>query len=340
MSIPVPAPDQPIRRGQSLRVWVVTSSIVLLLATGGLIWWFGSWSDPGFIEYPMLHPTDIPTTVAVAPNGAIWFTIDFSDAIGLLRNGKIERLPKGTQNLEPMGLAVASDGSAWYTDSPARLISRISQSGEITSFPLSTPIARLGRIAVAPDGSVWFAESTSYSITRLKEGEFTRYVIESVRGGPFGVTVDAQGTAWATLQSGNALVRISPSGEMTEIEVPTRASSPSDIAVDATGAVWFLEFRTDKIGRYADGRFAEFPVPSNEKAGLAGLTVAPDGSVWFGMLRTHSLGRLHNGVFKKFRLPRPDARPYSVAADAAGNIWYTDISGWLGMLPADQAKVN
>jgi hypothetical protein len=29
-----------------------------------------------------------------------------------------------------------------------------------------------------------------------------------------------------------------------------------------------------------------------------------------------------------------------VAVDAAGNVWYTDISGWLGMLPADRARCH
>jgi len=147
----------------------------------------------------MLRSTDIPTAVAVAPDGAVWFTIEFSDAIGLWRNGTIERLPKGAQNLEPLGLAVAADGSAWYTDATARAIAHISRSGEISTFPLSTPIAKLGRLTVAPDGAVWFAESTAYSITRLKDTTFTRYTIESVRGGPYGVAVDVHGTVWATL---------------------------------------------------------------------------------------------------------------------------------------------
>jgi virginiamycin B lyase len=336
MSGPVPTPDQAVRRARPLPVWGIAASAALVLGIGVIVWRFGLRFDPGFVEYPMLHSTDIPTTVAVAPDGAVWFTIEFSNAIGLWRNGKIERLTKGMQNLEPIGLAVAADGSAWYTDSTERAISRISRSGEITSFPLSTPIAKLGRLAVAPDASVWFAESTSYSVTRLKDGGFTRYVIESGPGSPYGVAVDAHGTVWATLQNANKLVRISQ-GEMTEIEVPTHASLPTDIAVDAAGAVWFLEFRANKIGRYAEGRFTEFQVPGDEKAALTGLAVTPDGAVWFGMLRAHSLGRLRHGSVKTFHLPRSDARPYSVAADVAGNVWYADISGWLGTLPADRA---
>lgn len=340
MNEPVSIPYQLVRRSQSLPTWVIAAFIALLLGVGILIWGFGFFSNPGFIEYPMLRPTDIPTAIAVAPNGAVWFTIEFSDVIGLLRNGKIERIPKGSQNLVPVGLGVAADGSAWFTDVQARAISNISQSGKLISFPLSTPLVRLGKLAVAPDGTVWFAEPTAYSITRLKDGQFKRYELESARGDPYGVAVDAQGTVWATLQSANKLVRISPDGKLTEIEVPTRGSTPTEIAVDATGAVWFTEFRTNKIGRYANGQFTEFQAPGDERSGITGLAIAPDGSVWFGMLRRHSLVRLHNGVLKEFPLPRRDARPYNLAVDATGNVWYTDISGWIGMLPADQAKVG
>ncbi len=55
------------------------------------------------------------------------------------------------------------------------------------------------------------------------------------------------------------------------------------------------------------------------------------------MLRKGSLGRLKDGKVVEFRLPRVDARPYSVAVDRQGNVWYADISGYVGMLPASQA---
>jgi len=326
--------------GRRRRRWLIAAAVVAMAGAALLAWRFGPWWRAGFVEHPMPSASDIPTAVAVGPDGTVWFTIEFSDAIGILRNGKIEKLPKGKLNVEPMGLAVAADGAAWYTDSPARSISRITADGSITSFPLtSNPIAKLNRLALGPDGAVWFADSTALSVTRLRDGVFTPHVLQSFRPNPYGVAVDAQGTVWATLQGAGKLARITPDGEVTEIDIPTRASGPSDIAVDGSGAVWFLEFRTNKVGRYADGRFTEFPVPT-AKAALTGLAVAPDGSVWFGELRVPALGRLHAGVFTEFKLPRADARPFSVAVDGAGNVWYTDLHGWLGRLPAERARAR
>jgi virginiamycin B lyase len=289
------------------------------------------------IEFAMLEPRDTPTAVAVGPDDTVWFTIDFANAIGRIRDGKIERLTEPGTNLEPVGLTVAADGAAWYTDAAARQIQRISPGGEINSFALDTPIVKLGKIAAAADGSLWFAEATAYSITRLRNGKLKRHVVDSIRAEPYGVAVAPDGTIWATLRAGNQLLRITPDGAMKAFDIPTRGSSPTDVAVDSQGAVWFLEFRGNKVGRYAAGRFEEFPVGEGPTAGLTGLAVTADGTVWFAMLRQGSLGRLRDGRIERFRLPRESARPYSVAIDGEGNVWYADITGFVGKLPAAQA---
>jgi streptogramin lyase len=43
-------------------------------------------------------------------------------------------------------------------------------------------------------------------------------------------------------------------------------------------------------------------------------------------------------VVTEFALPRRDARPFGVAVDPAGNVWYTDLTGWLGRLAAERAR--
>lgn len=322
----------PIRLFLQAHRRVVLLAIVLFgLAVAALAVWrpFGP-HNAKFIDYPMTVSTDIPTAVAVAADGSVWFSIDFSDAVGVVRAGKVERFVKASRSTEPIGIAVDTGGKVWVTDAASVSIVGVSPAGEFQSVTLGTPIARLGRMAAAPDGSVWFAEASAYSITRLKNGELTRHEIASVRGGPYGVAVGADGTVWATLQGANALLRIAADGKISEHEIPTPGVSPTDVAVDAAGTVWFLEFRTDRIGKFQDGKFGELALPE-AKLGLTGLAVAPDGAVWFGMLRKGSIGRLRDGKVAEFKLPRERARPYSVAVDKSGNVWYADISGFVGM---------
>lgn len=310
----------------------------LLAVAGAAAYW--AWpSGPRratVVDYAMAVETDIPTALAIAPDGNVWFSIDFSDAVGVVRGGKVERISKGSRSTEPIGIAVDTRGKVWVTDAAAGAVVSVAPGGAVETVKLGTPIARLGRMAAAPDGSVWFAESTSYSITRLKDGVLKRHVVDSVRGGPYGVAVAPDGAIWATLQSANSLLRIAPDGSMGEHEIPSPGVSPTDVAVDGAGTVWFLQFRTDRIGRFKAGRFDEIAL-GDAKVGLTGLAAAPNGAVWFGMLRKGSLGRLRDGQLAEFKLPRERARPYSVAVDPAGNVWYADISGSVGMLPAVEA---
>ena len=315
-----------------------TRAAVLGIAVlaGGALLAMRAVSQQKFVEYRMGEPQDAPIAIAAGPDGSVWFTIDHAGTIGRVRNGHVEQLPTSNRNVEPLGLAVADDGSAWYTDLAARAIAHISTVGEIARFALDTPITRLGRLAIAPDGAAWFADSTGYGLTRLKDGVFTRYQIESARGGPYGVAVTADGTVWATLQNGNQLLQLAADGTSGTFDLPRGGTVPTDVAVGSGGSVWFLQFRANRIGRFMDGQFSDVEV-GGENAGLSGIAVAPNDDVWFGMLRRASLGRLRNGHIAVFALPRDNARPFSVAVYRGGNVWYADISGFVGMLPARHA---
>ena len=200
----------PAPRRRWLRALAVAA--VLVVAFGAAFWLRGAWVARGFTEYRMLARTDIPTAVAIGPDGTVWFTIEFSDAIGILRNGRIERIHKGKPNFEPLGLAVDAGGTAWYTDGPQRMVGRVTPDGAITAFALSTPVVKLAGLAIAPDGAVWFAEETAFSLTRLKDGVFTPHEVGSLGAAPFGVAVGPDGTVWGTIPAANRLVRLPPLG--------------------------------------------------------------------------------------------------------------------------------
>jgi virginiamycin B lyase len=325
------------RLGRPLLLVAAGATLAAIVAVAAFLVLLPSGPTGHFVEYPVQGGVKMPTAIATGQDGTVWFSIDLSDVIGRLRGGRIEFLPTGIKAVEPIGLAAAPDGSAWFTDNAAHSISRVAASGEVTRIPLDTPSVRLGRLAVGGNGAVWFAEETGYSISEIRDGKVIRHLYESPRGGPYGVAVAPDGTAWASLQSGNQIVRFGTDGVVKAFDLPIAASVPSDVAIGPDGAVWFLEYRSNAIGRLAGDAIQEFPI-GERAAGLSGLAVAPDGAVWFGMLREGSLGRLRNGQFVRFRLPRSHARPYTIATDRDGNVWYADITGFIGMLPARDAQ--
>jgi virginiamycin B lyase len=317
--------------------FVAPGLVALVGASAVVVGFLRSTAAPEPVEQRLPDSQDIPAVVAIGPDGAIWFTLESSDALGVLSAGQIRKVPRGGETIEALGLAVAANGDAWFTDITGQSIGRIAPDGSREIVPVPGPLAQLGRLAVAPDGAVWFADSWANSITRLNGGQLTPYPARQPNAAPFGVAVDRGGTVWATLQVANRLARIDPDGTYTEIELPTRGANPSDIAVDATGGVWFTELRANKIGHFFDGRFEEFAM-LGEAVGLTSLAVAPDGGVWFAELRRQRLGRLRHGSIVEFALPRDTARPFGVAVADSGDVWYTDLSGWLGQLPAQRAR--
>jgi virginiamycin B lyase len=317
-------------------------TVLAILVLGGVAFAWKSMAGLGVAptEYRLPGAQDIPAVIAIAPDGAIWFTLESSDALGVLRDGEIRKFSRGGgETIEALGLAVDSSGGAWFTDISGQSIGHVAPDGARESVRIPGPLAQLGRLAMAPDGAVWFADSWGNSFTRAMEGRLTPYPIRETNAAPFGVVVDDHGTMWGTLQVANKLVRIDPDGTYSELDVPTRNSTPTDIAVDGSGGVWFTELRSNRIGHFAAGRFDEFDVPS-EAAGLTSLAVAPDGSVWFTELRHQKLARLRNGSFAEWALPRPNARPFGVGVDGRGDVWYTDLSGWVGKLPAERARAD
>jgi len=76
------------------------------LVVAGLAWM--PTRAPTFVEHRMSDPQDAPIAIAAAKDGTIWFTIDHADAIGRIRDGRVERLPTQGRNMEPIGLAVAA----------------------------------------------------------------------------------------------------------------------------------------------------------------------------------------------------------------------------------------
>jgi streptogramin lyase len=133
------------------RTMLFALALIVATVVAGAGWYGLRPSVPNVVEYKMLEQRDIPTALAVAPDGTVWFTIDFSNAVGRLRNGKIERLPKQSNNVDALGIGVDANGNAWFADAPAIAILRISPGGELKSF-LRYPIARLGRLAVRRTG--------------------------------------------------------------------------------------------------------------------------------------------------------------------------------------------
>jgi virginiamycin B lyase len=74
-------------------------------------------------------------------------------------SGKLSEVTVPTAGSGPAGIAVARDGTVWFTELKGNAIGRIDPAtGAVREFPIPTKNAQPDGIAVGPDGRVWFAE--------------------------------------------------------------------------------------------------------------------------------------------------------------------------------------
>ena len=224
-------------------------SLALALALAAIIgaaiyvWRSGNAGADDFQEFNLTETDETPVAIATAPDGAVWFTLESSDSLGRVRDGRVERIPKGTESIEPLGLAVDAAGHAWFTEAPKRDASRAPR--RRVASPRSGSRRRwrdCGRLTVAPDGAVWFAEPSLMSVTRLKDGRFDRHVvatltaIASTEAAPFAVAVAPDGAVWATLPGANKLLRLA-AGSVAH-------TAPSGATATAKGAARWRRSRS------------------------------------------------------------------------------------------------
>lgn len=244
--------------------------------------------------FPMPVPDSGPTTLAVGPEGDIWFTLSSANAIGRMKpNGAglaYYYLP--TAESSPRIISLGSDGNLWFSQHNAGQIGRITPAGEITEFSFSTPGSQPRAIALGSDGNIWVG-----------------------------------------LFAAGSIARVTPAGEITEFDIPTEDSGPRALASGPDGNVWFSEFKAGKIGRITpDGEIIEFDLPRPDR-GPGDITTGTDGNLWFVELSGtidgisadgNRVGRITpGGDIREFDIPSEDGTPINIAVGPDRNVWYT-----------------
>lgn len=274
-------------------------------------------SPNGIITGGAFLPEGYPTDIARGVSSDMWFTDDAKPPeedshIGRITPaGAVEEFPIPNGEAKPfdeaiegpIAIAMGADRNMWFTDGrPNRenkiFIGRITAAGSIKEFPIP--------LGDQPDLPVY-----SY---------------------PYGIAQGADGNMWFTDQGHNEegrnlIGRITPTGAIAEFPIPTPNSGPTAIALGSDGNMWFTEARSSKIGSITPaGYVTEYPVPSISGA-LNGIVAGGDGYMWYtGGSATNALGWIApDGAVRTLSSTAiGGASPWSLAAGANDQIWFTD----------------
>ena len=234
-----------IDRDAEGRTWVVLGQPKrLAMAVGDTGW--RSW-DVGMY----------PHSLAVAPDGRVWF------------NGHFSREPELIGYVDP-----ARDTVVTHAVPPHPALA----GGPGGPIPYE--------IRAAPDGRIWLGELQGNRLVAFTPatGKFQTFTMPTPHSGPRRFDVDAKGILWIPAYSANQLVRLDPAtGAFSEIPLPVRDAVPYVTRVDPRdGAIWIGTSAADALLRYrpASRKFDIYPLPSRG-ALVRHLAVDPkSGAVW------------------------------------------------------------
>lgn len=109
-----------------------------------------------------------PWGVAIARDGAVWFTEQNGNAVGRIgTDGQIKRFRIPTPEAVPRGIAAGPDGAMWFTEFGANQIGRVDAAGKIREYRIPTRNAGPQTIAAGAGNAMWFTEMLANKVGRI-----------------------------------------------------------------------------------------------------------------------------------------------------------------------------
>jgi virginiamycin B lyase len=142
--------------------------------------------------------------------------------------------------------------------------------------------------------------------------------------------VAPDGRVWFVGQAGNYVAVLEPhSGEFKRFEIDP-GTHPHNLIVDRKGVVWYSGNRNGMIGKLdpATGSITRYPMPAPDLRDPHTMVFdRTEENIWFTAQQSNYVGRLNTrtGKIDVVKLATPNARPYGIAVDTKGRVWFNQF---------------
>ncbi|MEW6475923.1 MAG: hypothetical protein AB1679_27005 [Actinomycetota bacterium] len=317
-------------------------------------------AGPTVTDFPLSAAGGRPSELAVAADGAVWFTDPGTGAVGRLAPDGSTRMFPVSAGRQAASIAVGPTGDIWFTmyafssprsapDAPPPpppgppAIGRISVAdGTVAEFPLPPSSVNPADpffesmprgIVAGPDGAMWFTETNAGRIGRITaDGTITEYPLSDRHVSPDGIILGADGALWFHETSAGRIGRIDPATKAiteTPIQRPNAGSAmewggAGPLVRGPDEGLWFGDWTRAVFRVTADGRLTRFSV-APPADGIRSIVAGPDGQLWFADQRTPALFRMTTaGVVSRLWTPPGAPKAWEsfggMAADG-GSVW-------------------
>ncbi|MFO0951659.1 MAG: Ig-like domain repeat protein [Isosphaeraceae bacterium] len=257
-----------------------------------------------------------------------------------------ESPPVPTADAAPFGLAVAPDGTVYFTEYLGNKIGKyVPSTATFTEYAVPTTDSGPWGIAVGNDGSVYFTEFFTGKIGVLNPA--TGVITDSlpdqfVGGAPSGIVAGPAGDNHVYFVNteantvGSLLATRNASGDpvsVAVIQVPLPGSDPSPlgVAVGPDGKIWYTEVNASAIGRWDQANpdpttsVSVYDLPSANSVPLGIASGPGDGKLYYTDFTANALGAIdaNTGAITQVPLTAPLAGPFGIAT-GPGGVWFTE----------------
>jgi len=190
-----------------------------------------------------------PHTLVFAGRADIWFTLQWSNAVGRLdkRGGHVDLVPIPIEKARPYGIKVDAQGHPWIALLGTNALATVDpRTLQLTVIATPRKEARLRRLVITRDGKVWYGDYAQGVLGCYdpRTGAFREWKTPSERSGPYAMAADGDGRIWfvETWPSPNRLVGFDPATEtmFSITPIPSGGGAVRNMVFDRNrNSLWF-----------------------------------------------------------------------------------------------------
>jgi virginiamycin B lyase len=237
-------------------------------------------------------------------------------------------VPKGDY---PHDVAVAPDGSAWYSGQRPGVAGRLDPAtGKFTRIPLGKNSAPHG-VIIGPDGAPWFTDGGQNAIVRVDPATYAvkvwplppeRMPYVNLNTAAF----DGRGRIWFTGQNGVYGRLDLASGDMKVWDAP-RGRGAYGITATPKGDIWFVSLANSYLANVdtETGAATVYDPPTKDQ-GARRVWSDSKGRLWISEWNSGQVSVYDPAAksWKQWKLPGNRPQPYAVYVDPEDKVWLTE----------------
>jgi len=160
-----------------------------------------------------------PSEIVAGRGNNLWFVEDYANNIGRITVlGVVTEFPIATPQSRPGGLAIADDGTPWFTELATNKVGKVGADDKVIDYALPLDGVPLG-IARGPDANMWITSGRTHTFYKVSADGHIQSLKASPDVYPGFIVAGPDHSLWFTEPSGK-IGRLTPPAAITEFALP------------------------------------------------------------------------------------------------------------------------